>query len=92
MNKADFLLTFLNTVRLQTPVMISPSMSGQFSIPFVMLHSQRLKGFVPIAPVGTNAYSAEQYQKIQVILVFYPLSTIISSPLWPHLAGEQNEA
>lgn len=72
MNKADFLLTFLNTVRLQTPVMISPSMSGQFSIPFVMLHSQRLKGFVPIAPVGTNAYSAEQYQKIQTpTLVVY---------------------
>ncbi|XP_078270449.1 protein ABHD14A [Rhinoraja longicauda] len=65
MNKADFLLTFLNTVGLQTPVMISPSMSGQFSIPFVILHSQRLKGFVPIAPVGTNAYSVEQYQKIQ---------------------------
>ncbi|XP_051874223.1 protein ABHD14A [Pristis pectinata] len=64
-DRADFLLAFLNAVGLQTPVLISPSMSGHFSIPFVMFHNQRLKGFVPVAPVGTNAYSAEQYQKIQ---------------------------
>ncbi|XP_059800467.1 protein ABHD14A isoform X1 [Hypanus sabinus] len=64
-DRADFLLTFMNAMDLQTPVLISPSMSGRFSIPFVMFHNQRLKGFVPVAPIGTNGYSAEQYQKIQ---------------------------
>ncbi|XP_072136864.1 protein ABHD14A-like isoform X2 [Mobula birostris] len=71
-DRADFLLTLMNAVGLQTPVLISPSMSGRFSIPFVMFHNQRLKGFVPVAPIGTNAYSAEQYQKIQTptLIVF----------------------
>ncbi|XP_067907438.1 protein ABHD14A isoform X2 [Heterodontus francisci] len=64
-DRADFLLAFLNSVGLQTPVLVSPSMSGRFSIPFLMFQNQRLKGFIPIAPVGTSQYSAEQYQKIQ---------------------------
>eukprot|EP00061_Rhincodon_typus_P013940 g40639.t1 len=64
-DRADFLLAFLNAVGLQTPVIVSPSMSGHFSIPFLMFHAQRLKGFVPIAPTGTNLYNADQYQKIQ---------------------------
>uniref|UniRef100_UPI00398ED352 protein ABHD14A isoform X1 n=2 Tax=Pristiophorus japonicus TaxID=55135 RepID=UPI00398ED352 len=76
-DRADFLLVFLNAVGLQTPVLVSPSMSGHFSIPFLMLHNQRLKGFVPIAPVGTNDYSAEQYRKIQTptLIVFGELDT-----------------
>ncbi|XP_069798428.1 protein ABHD14A-like [Narcine bancroftii] len=71
-DRADFLLAFLDAVGIQRPVLISPSMSGRFSIPFVMLHNQRLKGFVPIAPVGTSAYRAEQYQKVQTptLIVF----------------------
>ncbi|XP_078065423.1 protein ABHD14A [Mustelus asterias] len=76
-DRADFLLAFLNTVGLQTPVLISPSRSGHFSIPFLMFHNQRLKGFVPIAPVGTNHCSAEQYRKIQTptLIVFGELDT-----------------
>ncbi|XP_048403899.1 protein ABHD14A [Stegostoma tigrinum] len=76
-DRADFLLAFLNAVGLQTPVIVSPSMSGHFSIPFLMFHTQRLKGFVPIAPTGTNLYNADQYQKIQTptLIVFGELDT-----------------
>ncbi|XP_041046762.1 protein ABHD14A [Carcharodon carcharias] len=76
-DRADFLLAFLNAVGLQTPVLVSPSMSGHFSIPFLMFQNQRLKGFIPIAPVGTNHYSAKQYQKIQTptLIVFGELDT-----------------
>ncbi|XP_067855130.1 protein ABHD14A isoform X2 [Heptranchias perlo] len=76
-DRADFLLAFLNGVGLQTPVLVSPSMSGRFSISFLMFHNQRVKGFIPIAPVGTNDYSAEQYRKIQTptLIVFGELDT-----------------
>ncbi|GCB78762.1 hypothetical protein scyTo_0017782, partial [Scyliorhinus torazame] len=67
----------MDAVGLQTPVLVSPSRSGQFSIPFLMFQNQRLKGFVPIAAVGTNHYSAEQYHKIQTptLIVFGELDT-----------------
>ncbi|XP_072328095.1 protein ABHD14A isoform X2 [Scyliorhinus torazame] len=76
-DRADFLLAFMDAVGLQTPVLVSPSRSGQFSIPFLMFQNQRLKGFVPIAAVGTNHYSAEQYHKIQTptLIVFGELDT-----------------
>ncbi|XP_060691239.1 protein ABHD14A [Hemiscyllium ocellatum] len=76
-DRADFLLAFLNAVGLQAPVVVSPSMSGHFSIPFLMFYAQRLKGFVPIAPAGTNLYNADQYEKIQTptLIVFGELDT-----------------
>ncbi|NP_001279203.1 protein ABHD14A [Callorhinchus milii] len=71
-NRADFLLAFLNALGLKAPVLISPSMSGGYSIPFLMLQNQRVKGFIPIAPVRTKDYSSEQYKKIQTptLIVF----------------------
>ncbi|MBN3316807.1 ABHEA protein, partial [Atractosteus spatula] len=64
-NRADLLLRFLDSSGLKAPVVVSPSMSGRYSLPFLMLHSSRIKGFVPIAPVDTKSYTAEQYQSIQ---------------------------
>jgi abhydrolase domain-containing protein 14 len=39
-------------------VLVSPSMSGGYSLPFVAEHSDRVAGFVPIAPVGISRYAA----------------------------------
>ncbi len=37
---------------LDRPVLVSPSMSGRFSMPFVVEHSDRLRAFVAVAPVS----------------------------------------
>ena len=37
-------------------VIVSPSMSGGFSLPFVARQPDRVAGYVPIAPVGINTY------------------------------------
>ncbi|XP_058700967.1 protein ABHD14A [Poecile atricapillus] len=68
--------TFLDHVfqelGMQRPVLVSPSMSGRFSLPFLLAHGDRLAGFVPIAPVGTKDYTAEQYQRVQTpTLILY---------------------
>lgn len=38
----------------QGTVIVSPSMSGSFSIPFLNKHPNLLKGYVPVAPVGAD--------------------------------------
>ncbi|XP_065407444.1 uncharacterized protein LOC101952015 isoform X2 [Chrysemys picta bellii] len=60
-----FLQRVLKELGIQRPVLISPSMSGRYSVPFVLVHGAQLKGFVPIAPVGTQDYTAQQYQQVQ---------------------------
>jgi pimeloyl-ACP methyl ester carboxylesterase len=39
-------------------VIVSPSMSGGFSLPFVTQHPDRVAGYVPVAPVGIDDYRA----------------------------------
>ena len=46
-------------------------MSGSFSLPFVLGSDpskcrERVAGFVPIAPVSTDMYDAEQYHACDV--------------------------
>ncbi len=46
-------------------VIISPSMSGKFSLPFLVLHPEKVKGYVPVAPVATESY-ADRFPSIHV--------------------------
>ncbi len=46
-------------------VVVSPSMSGGFSLPFVAEQSDRVAGYVPIAPVGISRY-ADALRRVQV--------------------------
>lgn len=61
-----FLERILEELGLRRPVLVSPSMSGRFALPFLLLRGDRLAGFVPIAPVGTRDYAVGQYQQVQV--------------------------
>ncbi|CAG5094636.1 Oidioi.mRNA.OKI2018_I69.XSR.g13731.t1.cds [Oikopleura dioica] len=54
-------------------VLVSPSMSGSYSVPFLKEKgAERLAGYVPVAPVGANRVSKEDYAKITVpTLIIY---------------------
>lgn len=41
----------IEALHLDRPVVVSPSMSGRFAMPFVVEHSDQLRGFVAVAPV-----------------------------------------
>ncbi|XP_010716726.1 protein ABHD14A-like, partial [Meleagris gallopavo] len=70
--RAAFLQRVVRQLGLQRPVLVSPSMSGRFALPFLLAHGEQLAGFVPIAPVGTREYSAVQYQQVQTpTLILY---------------------
>jgi pimeloyl-ACP methyl ester carboxylesterase len=47
-----FLADAMPALGIERPVVVSPSMSGRFSLPLVADHPDRLAGFVPVAPVG----------------------------------------
>merc|ERR1711913_278292 len=65
--KAEFLSSFLDAVTPDVnPVVVSPSMSGNFIIPLLQEHPNRVKGWVPVAPVNTGAPGDKFYQDLQV--------------------------
>jgi pimeloyl-ACP methyl ester carboxylesterase len=48
----------LPALHLDRPVIVSPSMSGRFTFPYLLAHPERVAGFVPVAPVGAVEYAA----------------------------------
>jgi pimeloyl-ACP methyl ester carboxylesterase len=52
----NFLSELIEKLNLGQPVLVSPSMSGHYSLPLVAYHPEKLKGFVPVAPVGLPAF------------------------------------
>ncbi|NXS59031.1 ABHEA protein, partial [Brachypteracias leptosomus] len=70
--RVAFLDHVLQELGMRRPVLVSPSMSGHFALPFLLAKGDQLAGFVPIAPVGTKDYTAEQYQRVQTpTLILY---------------------
>ena len=51
-----WLRAFLDTVGIESPVLVSPSMSGRYALPLVTEEPARLAGFVAVAPVGVPDY------------------------------------
>lgn len=76
-NRVDLLQRFMEALGVRAAVLLSPSMSGHYSIPFLMKQSAQLHGYIPIAPVGTRSYTPQQYQNIQTptLIVFGALDT-----------------
>lgn len=64
-DKAEYLRSFLAQLSVSSPILVSPSMSGGFSIPFLVQHPEALAGYVPVAPVGTERGKAK-YPELQV--------------------------
>lgn len=60
-----FLREFIEQLNLQKPILVSPSMSGNYSLPFLGKHPDMLKGFVAVAPVGISRLSS-QLQRIEL--------------------------
>lgn len=63
---AEFLRQVCDGLNTGPVVVISPSLSGMYSLPFLFQHSERLKAYIPVAPICTDKFKAEQYKAIQV--------------------------
>lgn len=76
-DKVKFLTHVVMKLGIKRPLIISPSMSGSYSIPFIMESNpltckDRLSGFLPIAPVGTDDYRPNEYHRCHVpVMIVY---------------------
>lgn len=63
---ATFLKSVIDELHLKQPVIVSPSMSGQYSVKFIADHSNLISGYVPVAPVATSSVPETLLRKIEV--------------------------
>ncbi|MGB3536179.1 MAG: alpha/beta hydrolase [Microcoleaceae cyanobacterium] len=63
--QAEVLPKVFEKLNLTGAILVSPSMSGTYSLPFLVEHTQQLQGFVAVAPVGIMKMS----QKLKGILL-----------------------
>lgn len=55
----DLLLELMERLNLTQPVLVSPSMSGHYSLSLVVQHPEKLSGFVAVAPVGIPSFERQ---------------------------------
>mmetsp|Transcript_13196 Transcript_13196/g.25210 ORF Transcript_13196/g.25210 Transcript_13196/m.25210 type:complete len:498 (+) Transcript_13196:215-1708(+) len=55
-SRAEFLLKLLQQLEVHNPVIVAPSMSGFYVIPFITDHVEHLSGVLFIAPVGVRKH------------------------------------
>lgn len=65
--RAQLLERVLQDLEVQNVVLVSPSLSGCYALPFLMQGHHQLHGFVPIAPASTQNYTQEQFQAVKVL-------------------------
>ncbi|XP_034530122.1 protein ABHD14B isoform X2 [Notolabrus celidotus] len=63
---AGFLKEVCERLSLSPVVVISPSLSGMYSLPFLTQHQDLIRGYIPVAPICTDKFTAEQYQSVKV--------------------------
>ena len=70
-SNSKFILEIMAVLDLNKPVLVSPSMSGNYSLPFIAEKSDRLSGFVPIAPVGISFFTQQVEAIALPTLIFW---------------------
>lgn len=65
--RAELLEGVLRDLEVQNAVLVSPSLSGHYALPFLMRGHHQLHGFVPIAPTSTQNYTQEQFWAVKVL-------------------------
>lgn len=88
-----FLASLLPALGLHRPVIVSPSMSGRFSFPYVLAHPEGVAGFVPVAPVGAAEYAKRlQGSAVPTLVVWGERDTVFPISLAQPLADAFTDA
>ena len=70
--KDKFIDCVIAKFELDHPFIVAPSMSGEYAIPYVLEHFEKLAGFVPIAPVVADGIAPERFKEVRLpTLILY---------------------
>lgn len=70
--RGEFLGELMKALNLNLPVVVSPSLSGSFTIPLLSKHPEKFSGYIPVAPIKTDLLTAQEYKNIKVpTLIIY---------------------
>jgi abhydrolase domain-containing protein 14 len=69
-HKNEWLGELLDALAISKPVIVAPSMSGAYAFPYVTDHSERLAGFVAVAPVAIPDAALLQRIAVPVLAIW----------------------
>ena len=62
----DFMKSLLDVLNIPHPIIVSPSRSGDLTVPLIIECPDLVRGYVPVSPHSTDKYGAERYRQSQV--------------------------
>lgn len=71
-DKGAFLKKFSEAVNIGDTVVVAPSMSGSYALPYLFEQNGPSSGFIPVAPVGTERFTKQQYEGLNIpVMIVY---------------------
>lgn len=76
---AWFLAALLKALGLGPVVLVSPSLSGMYSLPLLVQNQELVRAYIPVAPICTERFTPQQFHAVKV--VFLALNSICQQRL-----------
>uniref|UniRef100_F1M5R3 Putative protein-lysine deacylase ABHD14B n=1 Tax=Rattus norvegicus TaxID=10116 RepID=F1M5R3_RAT len=84
--RVNFLAAVVDALELGSLVVISPSLSGMYALPFLVAPESQLRGYVPVAPICTDKINAADYARVKTpTLIVYGDQDPMGSSSFQHL-------